>query len=114
MFVLVLMASGFPTTQAQVATDNAHNPPKVFRDIIWVWGNPEMAKEGPQTLATFAQANSAQRARLLGVPNVVLAGQGLPDDDAKAEALTERVAGFRRLVWETRPDGKGIGPQDSL
>lgn len=47
---------------------------------MWVWGNPEMGKPGEHTSATFAQASPAQRARLLGVPNVVLAGHGLPND----------------------------------
>lgn len=79
-------------------------------DLIWVWGNPEMAKPGPHTLATFAQANPAERARLLGAPHIVMAGLGLPDDDGQADALTKAVAGFGRLVWEISPDGPGPGP----
>ncbi len=83
---------------------------KTIRDLMWVWGNPEMAKKGPHTLATFAQASPAERARLLGVPNVLMAGLGLPDDDRQAEALTKQVASSPHLVWEISPDGEGLGP----
>jgi hypothetical protein len=69
-----------------------------------------MAEEGSHTLATFAQASSAERARLLGAPNVVLAGFGLPDDDTEADRLTATAKGSKRFVWEVRPDGEGIGP----
>jgi len=84
--------------------------PKMVRDLLWVWGNPEMAEAGEHTLATFAQAGPAERARLLGVPNVVMAGRGLPNDDQEAETLTRQVADCRRLVWEVTPDGEGDGP----
>ncbi|MBI2926044.1 MAG: hypothetical protein HYY24_10105 [Verrucomicrobia bacterium] len=84
--------------------------PAVARDLMWVWGNPEMAQPGEQTLATFAQASPAQRARLLGVPNVVLAGHGLPNNDRAADTLTGQVAEFKRLVWEIAPDGESGGP----
>jgi len=84
--------------------------PKKVRDLLWVWGNPEMATEAAHTLATFAQAGPAERARLLGVPNIVMAGLGLPDDDRKAENLTEQASQFPRLVWEISPDGTGGGP----
>ncbi len=88
----------------------AADPPRTVRDLAWVWGNPEMAKAGTHTVATFAGAGCAERARLLGVPNVVMAGSGLPNDGAKADALTNEVASFQRLVWETTPDGTGLGP----
>ncbi len=84
--------------------------PAVIRDLMWVWGNPEMAKPGPKTLAAFAQASPASRARLLGVPNIVMAGLGLPDDEGTARRLTREVAPFPRLVWEIGPDGEGLGP----
>lgn len=84
--------------------------PRTVRELMWVWGNPEMAEPGPHTLDTFAQATSPQRARLLGTSNIVMAGTGLPDDQTKARQLTDRVKTFSRLVWETTPDGEGIGP----
>jgi len=65
-----------------------------------------MAKPGPHTAATFAEASPAERAKLLGVSNVVMAGFGLPDDDRKAEELTAQVADSRRIVWEIMPEGK--------
>lgn len=77
----------------------AADPPRV-RDILWVWGNPEMGREGVHSLAGFAEAPPADRARLLTVPNVIMAGEGLPADDAEATALTEQVADRARLVWE--------------
>ncbi len=98
------------TARAGARRQTGRPKPKTIRDMIWVWGNPEMAKPGPHTLASFAQASPAERARLLGVPNVVMAGLGLPDDDGKANDLTRQVAGFRRLVWEISPDGEGLGP----
>jgi len=83
---------------------------KTIRDLMWVWGNPEMTKKGPHTPATFAQASPAERARLLGVPNVLMAGLGLPDDEQQAETLTKQVASSPQLVWEISPDGEGLGP----
>jgi 3-keto-disaccharide hydrolase/BNR repeat protein len=84
--------------------------PKVFSDILWVWGNPEMGKPGSHTVATFAQAASAERARLLGVPNVVMAGHGLPDDERQADAWTREVLGSERVIWEIMADGEGGPP----
>lgn len=128
LFPTLVAVAFFPTTGANMASaeegppDAAITPgkvepqgpersqPKRVRDLLWVWGNPEMAEEGEHTLATFAQASPAERARLLGVPNVVMAGLGLPNDDREAEALTRQVADFQRLVWEVTPDGEGVGP----
>lgn len=100
---------------AELATIQAEQPratakPQVIRDLLWVWGNPEMTKPGEQTLATFAEASSAKRAELLGVPNVVIAGQGIPNDDAQADALTREVAASPRVVWEISADGAGGPP----
>jgi hypothetical protein len=77
---------------------------RTVRDLMWVWGNPEMAKEGEHTAATFAEAGPLQRARLLGVPNVVMAGMGLPNEERKGEQLTREVASAPRLVWEVTAD----------
>ena len=81
--------------------------PATIRDLLWVWGNPEMAKAGEHTVASFAEASPARRAQLLGVPNVVLAGNGVPDDDQEAERQTQEVAMHPRLVWEISADGSG-------
>ena len=62
----------------------------VVRDVMWVWGNPEMAEEGAHTHKTFAQAGPAERAQLLGVPNIVMAGHGLSRDDGLAEDLAKQ------------------------
>ena len=86
---------------ADLATAQEPTQPQTIRDLLWVWGNPEMAKPGEQTLATFTQASSAGRARLLGVPNVLIAGQGIPNDDAQANALTCE-ADLRAGEWAER------------
>ncbi len=88
------------------AADKQHTP-KRLKDCLWVWGNPEMTTEGEHTLATFAQAGPAERAKLLGVPNIMMAGHGLPDDDARAETLTKQVAHCPRILWEITADSGG-------
>ncbi len=95
------------TTKPQ---DRQGGKPKVARDLIWVWGNPEMAKPGEHTVATYAQASPAQRARLLGGPNLIMAGHGLPNDDEQADRLTRDVLGSRSIVWEIAADGEGGPP----
>ncbi|MBN1347331.1 MAG: hypothetical protein JXQ73_31865 [Phycisphaerae bacterium] len=90
------------------ATDK--DSPTVIRDLIWIWGNPEMTKPGEHTPATFTQASPAQRARLLGAPNIIMAGHGLPNDDKLADRLTQEALGAKRLVWEIAADGKGGPP----
>jgi len=84
--------------------------PMVMRDVLWVWGNPEMAEEGAHDLGSFAQAGPAERAQLLGVDNIVMAGYGLPHDEQEADACTKQVAGFPHLVWEIGCDDEGGGP----
>lgn len=81
-----------------------------LRDCLSVWGNPKMTTAGKHTPATFAQARPAERAKLLGVANVMMAGLGLPNDDAKAESLTKQVAHCPRILWEITADGKGGPP----
>ena len=92
--------------------------PKVIRDIMWAWGNPEMTVEyasscpkgfqGEHNLATFAQASPLQRAQLLDVPNIIMAGLGLPDTDEEADQLTKEVKGMDRIVWEIMADGRKV------
>jgi len=86
------------------------NGPRTVRDLIWVWGNPEMTQPGEHTSATYAQASPLQRAKLLGAPNIILAGHGLPDDDRLADRLTREVLGLKRVVWEVCPDGRAGPP----
>ena len=84
--------------------------PRVVRDLLWVWGNPEMTTTGKHAAATFAQASPAERAQLLGVSNVIMAGYGLPNDDQKAEAWMREISGCSRIVWEIMADGEGGPP----
>lgn len=76
----------------------------MIRSLLWVWANPEMTKPGEHTVASFVEASPLRRAELLGVPNIVMAGNGVPDDDAEAERLTRAVASAPRLVWEISAD----------
>ncbi len=80
--------------------------PELVRDRLWVWGNPGMTEPGKHTAATFAQASPQGRARMLGVPNIIMAGSGLPHDRAKAARLTREAAAAPHLVWEVVPDGQ--------
>ena len=96
--------------QGREPREKAGSKPAVVRDLMWVWGNPEMAREGEHTVASFAQASPAQRARLLGVPNIVMAGLGVPRDDDEADAIAKPVGQFKRLVWEIAPDHESAGP----
>jgi hypothetical protein len=88
-------------------------PPKskTVRDILWVWGNPEMTKgvDAEHTLATYAQASPARRAELLGVSNILMAGHGLPNDPKLAWSQTDAVKHAPRLAWEILPDGAKAG-----
>jgi len=85
----------------------AAEEPRYVRDCIWVWGNPEMAQPGTHAVDTYAEAGPAERAKLLGVPNIILAGLGLPQDDSKAEAVVAEAAGAPRLICEIDRDGEG-------
>lgn len=104
-------AFGLAVAVADAAgAESAQTKPQTVRDVLWAWGNPEMTKPGQHTAATFASAGPAQRAQLLGVPNVIMAGQGIPNDDQQADALTRQVAAAPRLVWEIAADGSGGPP----
>jgi len=93
-----------------VALAQAPGASRTVRDHLWVWGNAEMTKPGPHTLSTFAEASPADRARLLGVPNIIMAGEGLPRDDDKAEDQTRSVDALKNLVWEIAADDEKGGP----
>lgn len=89
---------------AEPSTPEKPNQPTVVRDLIWAWGNPEMAQPGDHTAATYAEASPAQRARILGAPNIFMAGHGVPDSDQEADRLTWEVRELSRIVWEIGPD----------
>ncbi len=94
----------FILTSSTLHAQPKQQPPTV-RDALWVWGTPELAKPGGHTAASFAQASPAERARILGTPNVVMAGSGLPHDRELAHKWNAEVAGAPRLVWEIISDG---------
>lgn len=94
----------FTAAQGEQTTQDAAKQPSVVRDLIWVWGNPEMAEPGEHTAASYAQANPLQRARLLGAPNIMMAGHGLPDDEDEGDRLTQQVRDLDRILWEISPD----------
>ncbi len=107
---MVALAASFVIIHLFVAAMSAVTAaaePVLVRDLIWAWGNPEMAEPGTHTLETYAAASPAERARLLGVPNIILAGLGLPQDDAKADSVAQAVAHAPRLIWEIARDGEG-------
>lgn len=89
-----------------------------FSDMLWIWGIPEgiaaydiAAGKMLDTMdpVKFAQASAISKARILGVSNVAMAGNGLPNDLKQAEALSAEIAGLKRVAWEFGPD-KGEGP----
>jgi len=107
--VVVLGATILGVLGPDAFAEEAGEVPTI-RDLLWVWGNPEMAEPGPHTLATFAEASPAERAKLLDVPNIAMAGLGLPRDEAEALALTAEVAHAPRLIWEIGCDDENDGP----
>ncbi len=108
--VIFTMLPWVEPAPGQEATNKGAASAKCIRDLIWVWGNPEMTTPGEHTAATFASASPAQRARLLGAPNIMMAGPGVPNDDQQADAWTKDVADFPRLLWEITADGSGGPP----
>lgn len=78
--------------------------PKVMRDLMWVWATEGRVTPGKHTLATYVEADAVERLGLLGVPNILGAGSGLPKEDEKAWALTKKWQVANRLVWEIATD----------
>ena len=105
--VLLLAAAGLASSPAAAsAEDNPHAPaPATVGDTLWTWGNAALHASNEVTFANFAEAGPIQAARLLGTPNIILAGHGLPADDAEAERMTREAAGAHRLIWEITADG---------
>ncbi|MCC6488955.1 MAG: DUF1080 domain-containing protein, partial [Candidatus Hydrogenedentes bacterium] len=97
-------------TLAAIAQGPPYLSGELLRDRLWVWGNPEMAQPGPHTVDTFAAASPAERAALLGTPNIIMAGNGLPRTSEQADAWTAEAASAPRLVWEIAVDDEKGGP----
>ena len=53
---------------------------------------PRWARPANIPPPTYAQATPVGRAKLLGTPNVIMAGLGIPNDDAQADEWTAEVA----------------------
>lgn len=100
----LLSAAGRPSPATAEQT-----APQVLRDLFWVWDTPGRATPGEHTAATFAQATGAQKATILGTPNIVMAGSGLPSDEQQADAWTGAVRHCPRIIWEICPDGTDNG-----
>lgn len=81
--------------------------PKQLHNMLWAWGNPEMGQPGAHTTASFAQATPMERAQILGVPNVIMAGYGMPDSDEAAAKGMASISSAKRVVWEIAPSKKG-------
>ncbi len=103
---LVCLLIGLAACPARAAERTA---PKVLRDLFWVWDTPRRSTPGEHTAATFAQATGAEKAKLLGTPNIVMAGAGLPSDEQQADAWTGAVSHCPRIIWEICPDGTDNG-----
>jgi len=83
---------------------NSQIKPQMVRDLLWVWNTHNMDQPGNHTLATYAQANAVQKMDLLNIPNVMMCGNGLPENDQEAFDLTKSVTSSKRLVWEILTD----------
>lgn len=83
---------------------------KTIRDIFWLWGTAVLDKPGEHTRATYAQADAAQKSRILDAPNMMFGGMGLPNDQAEAERMMEQVSHLPGIAWEIAADGKGGPP----
>jgi hypothetical protein len=106
LFIVLVVCSTFSAlvlAQAPAVAEGAGAQARVG-DILWVWGNPEMGVAGTHSAFTFAEASPSERAQLLGTPNIIMAGMGLPDDDNESAKLTQEVSHAPRLVWEIAPD----------
>ena len=90
--------------------DAAGQNAKTIRDIVWLWATPGLDRPGEHSVATYAHADGAQKARILDAPNIMLAGAGVPNDQAEAERLTEQVYHLPGIAWEISADGKGGPP----
>ena len=106
--VAIGVAGGMAAVSAADAQPAARGAAgKTIREIIWLWATPNMDQPGEHGVATYAHADGAQKARILNARNIMLAGAGLPDDQAEAERLTEQVNHLPGIAWEISADGGG-------
>jgi hypothetical protein len=111
IFVAILLAGGVFYSYADEAPTVARGAAgKTIRDILWLWATPGRDKPGEHGVATYADADGAQKARILGAPNMMLAGAGLPNDPAEGARLTKQVYHLPGVAWEISADGKGGPP----
>jgi hypothetical protein len=115
--IVFVLSFSFVGTRRSPARPAKAEPSKLL-DILWVWGIPQgigaydigkskmVSTTDP---AQFAQADARSKAMILGVPNVLMAGDGLPNDLEKAEELSRGIADLKRIGWELTPDN-GEGP----
>ena len=108
--MLAPAASIAPAAEKGKSPATGAGKPKVVRDLLWVWGIPKITDNSQRTMATFAQASPAERVRLLGTPNIMMAGAGVPHDMKKAGLMSRQVSDAPRLVWEIMEDGEGAQP----
>ncbi len=91
------------------SSSSARAEAATLRDLFWVWNTPRHTNPGEHTLTTFVQAPAAEKAKLLSVPNVVMAGAGIPHDETQAEAWTRAAKKCPHIVWEICPDSAKKG-----
>ena len=101
---LVAGILSFCLCSALDADDKPETQVVKVRDLLWVWGNPEMGQPGADSAGDYAAATPAKRAEILGTPNIVMAGSGLPHDRELAAEWSDEVSHAPRLVWEIISD----------
>src|SRR5581483_7139621 len=116
---IIIFALGFSHEETRRSIAKPGEPAgRKLLDILWVWAIPQRIGAhdiGKGKLlstmdpAQFAQAEPESKAMILGVPHVLMAGDGLPDDLEKAEELSRGIAGLKQIGWELTPD-HGEGP----
>ena len=73
---------------------------QTVRDRMWIWGTREAPGSTKRSLSAYIQAGPAQRAKMLGLRNVFIAG-GIPLEPGRAKELAEPVARMNgRLFYE--------------
>lgn len=81
------------------------------RDRMWVWGTREARGGGEGGLAAYAEANSAARAAMLGLRNIIIAGGKVLEQAEAVELARESAELGGRLVYEVCP-GEMTGHAD--
>ena len=105
--VLSLAATPCLTAGPSTAVGVYRTAPSKVRDVLWVWSTPKTEQRDLRDCRPeqFVQAPAHEKLKLLGVSNVLMAGNGLPSDFAEATRLSDTVADAANVVWEVMPDG---------